>query len=38
MSLLAIHHGTFQAQFARTPFLLPHHLSGHELFSLARLV
>ena len=38
MSLLAIHRGTFDAQFARAPFLVPHHLSGHELFSLARLV
>jgi Cupin-like domain len=38
MSLLAIHHATFTAQFARTPFLLPHHLCGHELFSLGRLV
>jgi hypothetical protein len=38
MSLLAIHHATFTAQFARTAFLLPHHLCGHELFSLGRLV
>jgi hypothetical protein len=38
MSLFAIHHATFNAQFARTPFLLPHHLCGHELFSLGRLV
>ena len=38
MSLLAIHHATFTAQFARTPFLLPHQLCGHELFSLGRLV
>src|SRR5262245_1307065 len=38
MSLLAIHPDTFNAQFARTPFLVPHRLSGHELFSLARLV
>jgi hypothetical protein len=38
MSLLAIHHATFSAQFARMPFLLPHHLCGHELFSLGRLV
>jgi hypothetical protein len=38
MSLLAIDHATFNAQFARTAFLLPHHLCGHELFSLGRLV
>jgi hypothetical protein len=38
MSLFAIHYATFNAHFDRTTFLLPHHLCGHELFSLARLV
>ena len=35
---LAIDRETFDEQFARTPFLVPHRLAGHELFTLARLV
>ena len=35
---LAIDQDTFNAQFARTPFLLPHRLARHTLFSLACLV
>ena len=38
MSLLEISQEAFCAQFARMPFLLPHNLAGHELFSLPRLV
>src|SRR5204862_2528274 len=35
---LAIDYGMFNAQFARAPFLVPHRLTHHTLFSLARLV
>ena len=35
---LAIDRKTFNAQFGQTPFLVPHRLAGHELFTLASLV
>ncbi|MFL6564759.1 MAG: hypothetical protein ACJ8G5_07500 [Burkholderiales bacterium] len=35
---LAIDQDTFNAQFARAPFLVPHRLTQHTLFSLASLV
>jgi len=35
---LAIDRNKFNAQFARTPFLVPHQLAGHRLFTLASLV
>ena len=35
---LAIDQDTFNAQFARAPFLVPHRLAQHTLFSLACLV
>ena len=35
---LAIDRDTFNAHFARTPFLVPHRLAGHTLFTLACLV
>jgi cupin-like protein len=35
---LAIDHDMFNAQFARAAFLVPHRLTHHTLFSLARLV
>ena len=35
---LAIDRDTFNAHFARTPFLLPHRLARHTLFTLACLV
>jgi len=35
---LAIDQATFNAQFARAPFLVPHRLTRHTLFSLASLV
>jgi hypothetical protein len=38
MSLLEFDRGGFRAQFGRTPFLVRHQLTGHELFSLPRLV
>jgi oxalate decarboxylase/phosphoglucose isomerase-like protein (cupin superfamily) len=38
MSLLELDQDTFRTQFAKVPFLLRHDLSGHELFSLPRLV
>jgi hypothetical protein len=37
MSLLVIQ-DAFREQFGKLPFLLPHRLEGHELFSLPRLV
>lgn len=38
MSLLELDQNTFCTQFARMPYLLRHRLSGHELFTLPRLV
>jgi hypothetical protein len=36
--LLEIDGGAFRANFNRAPFLIGHHLAGHPLFSLQRLV
>src|SRR6266511_1403140 len=36
--LLDIDGETFRAGFNRSPFLVRHHLSGHPLFSLQRLI
>jgi hypothetical protein len=38
MPLLELDRSGFRAQFGRAPFLVRHHLAGHELFSLSRLV
>jgi hypothetical protein len=38
MSLLELDSTGFRAQFGRVPFLVRHHLAGHPLFSLSRLV
>jgi hypothetical protein len=38
MPLLELDSTGFRAQFGRAPFLVRHHLAGHELFSLSRLV